>query len=207
MKDPLNKVIMKRTYLFFLFIHGIIEMVTFSTAKSQDHVFRVPPVSLGLLCYSNCATCPFICSPPPAPPVMPTTSPRHLPPVKPYYIDQPPPFPRINPSPPEPYYYDQPPPLPPISLSPPEPYYFDQPAPLLPAFPTPSTYVPWSENPYVVSPPAPANNFAGQGPPGTMQQRSFTFPYYYSNISQGCISFRLSFLVHVIVCLAMFLSF
>lgn len=232
MKDSMSRVMMQRNYLVFLFMHGIIEMVRFSTAKSQDHIFKAPSVTSSLLCYSNCETCPFICSPPPSPPVMPSTSPRHLPPVslsppEPYYFDhspplprinlsppepyshdQPPPLPRINLSPPEPYFYDQPPPLPPINLSPPEPYYFDQPAPYLPAFPPPPpSYGSWSDNPNAVSPPVPPNNVAGQGPPGTGQQRSFTFPYYYYNISQGgCISFHFAFLIHVFVCLAMFLA-
>ena len=235
MKNPMSKVIMPRFYLVFLFMHGIFEMVNISTARSQDHIFKAPPVSSSLLCYSNCATCPFICSPPPpAPPAMPSKSPRHLPlppislsPPEPYnfdqppplphinlsppesnYFDQPPPLPRITFSPPEPYYYDQPPPLPPINFSPPEPYIFDQPAPFLPALPPPPPpYAAWSNNPYAVSPPVPPNYVAGQGPPGTGQQRSFTFPYYYYNISQGCcISFNFAFLFHFIVCLAMFLA-
>lgn len=119
--------------LFFIFL---------SISKSQCQSSNFP--SAGLLCISDCETCPVICSPPSPPP-----TPKLPPPPVHHH------------SPPQPYYYFT---APSPSSSPP---------PARPKPPPPS-YTIWGG----ATPPPPPQVYV-YNPGNTVEQRNFSYPYYY----------------------------
>ncbi|GFP91387.1 hypothetical protein PHJA_001282700 [Phtheirospermum japonicum] len=149
------RIILARQCIFFL-------IVLLSTSQSQAQT-NIP--SAGLLCISDCESCPVICSSPPtsAPP-----SPK-LPPPAP---------PAQHHSPPLPYYFDSPAP----SSSPPLPPYPPPPPPP----PPPPAYV--YSGGGAATPPPPSvyvyNPGTNTGPP-TSGQRNVSFPYYYFYASKA----------------------
>ncbi|XP_042476850.1 formin-like protein 20 isoform X2 [Macadamia integrifolia] len=134
-------------------------MIMFLQATMGD-VDDIP--STGLLCVSNCATCPLICSPPPVVTSLPLPPPP--PPPEQYY------------SPPQSYYFPQSPPLLPPQqyYSPPQSYYLPQPPPP----PSYSYYTP-------VAPPPPAppsyylNTPFAPAPPTMNGPHDYSYPYYF----------------------------
>ncbi|KAL2236000.1 UNVERIFIED_CONTAM: hypothetical protein Sindi_1332200 [Sesamum indicum] len=158
---------MPRTWMLFLFI-------LFASSRSEGQTQTgLPPA--GLLCISDCETCPVICSPPPPPtPKSPPTPPVHHPsPPLPYYFDSPAPSspPPPHPLPPPPSYVSwggsaNPPPPPP----PPSNTTKGGGAP-----PPPSVYV---YNPGTIMPPG-------------MGQRNYSYPYYYFYASKAVSSLPL----------------
>ncbi|KAI6682198.1 hypothetical protein NL676_036079 [Syzygium grande] len=155
---------------------------------SQGQMPLTTPTT-GVVCISDCATCPVICSSPP-PLSMPTYQPP-LPPLPKLPSPPLPPLPTLPPPPlpvhhhhppPESYYYSSPPPpsLEPLPLTPPGP-----PLPtLLPPPEAPSLYPSWSAPP----PPFKYSNNAPSGPgiPGTgMGGHDYSYPYYYFYASEA----------------------
>ncbi|XP_019190548.1 PREDICTED: classical arabinogalactan protein 9 [Ipomoea nil] len=157
--------------------------IMFLGVKSQEPIQGSTP---GLLCISECGTCPAICSPPPAPevalkpPPSPSPRPGHSPPPLPPDSFFPPPGAIITPIKPSP-------PSPPVQNYPPSfPYYFLPPlSPPLPPLlssppPRPATPPP--------SPPPPSNSFnipATVAPPAGFGQKNFSNPYYYFYVSEA----------------------
>ncbi|PSR93599.1 Proprotein convertase subtilisin/kexin type 6 like [Actinidia chinensis var. chinensis] len=98
----------RRKWLVLLLNLVLVDSLMFVRVKSNDQ----PPVpATGLLCISDCVTCPVICSPPPPPP--PKSKPLLPPPLPP---------PPIHYSPPWSYYFENPPLLPPPPPPPPPSY-------------------------------------------------------------------------------------
>ncbi|CAI9093733.1 OLC1v1029287C1 [Oldenlandia corymbosa var. corymbosa] len=174
--------------------------------------------SPGLLCISECATCPVICSPPPSPanskpppsPFLPPspslTKPSPLPPSPPVHYYSPS-YPYLHAPPPSLF----PEPLPPVSSSPPPP-----PTPKKQPPPTPS-YVSSGSG----SPPPPRMIYSGgdgsgggnvpsiQQVPPAMGQRNYTYPYYYFYASNSGSRFMLpgsSILVPLLAIYAFYIS-
>ncbi|KAK4422207.1 hypothetical protein Salat_1803000 [Sesamum alatum] len=146
-----------RTWMLILFI-------LFSPSRSQGQTV-FPPA--GLLCISDCETCPVICSPPP-PPATPKSSPP-----------PPPPPPVHHSSPPLPYYFDSPAPSSPPPAHP---------------LPPPPSYISWGGSANPPPPPPPSTTPKGGGPPPPpsvnvynpgMGQRNFSYPYYYFYASKA----------------------
>ncbi|KAK6118321.1 hypothetical protein DH2020_047892 [Rehmannia glutinosa] len=142
-----SKIIARKSILFLF-----ISLSTISESQGQTGISPA-----GLLCISDCETCPVICSPPPSPPSpsAPPT-PKSPPPAPPVHRHSPPP-PQL------PYYFDSPSPSSPPAHPPPPPSVGAGPPP-------PSVYV---YNPGTAVP-----------PPG-MGQRNFSFPYYYFYASKA----------------------
>ncbi|KAL3645989.1 hypothetical protein CASFOL_011169 [Castilleja foliolosa] len=145
--------ILARQCIIFLFI-------LLPTSQSQTQT-NIP--SAGLLCISECDSCPVICSSPP------TSSPPSP--------KLPPPSPKL------------PPPAPPAQHhSPPLPYYFDSPAPSSsPPPPHPPPAYVYSGG-GAATPPPPSvyvyNPGTSTGPPSS-GQRNGSFPYYYFYVSKA----------------------
>ncbi|XWS70226.1 hypothetical protein CRYUN_Cryun03dG0030300 [Craigia yunnanensis] len=151
-------------WLVLLLKVGIMGMIMLDRVTSED---EMGTPSAGLLCISDCATCPVICSPPP-PPLLksyppPAPSVHHSPPPVPYYY-----------IPPQSYYHSPPPSE---SVSPPSP------SPPRPPPPVPSSYS--SKG----SPPPPFKYFfnapPGQGPPTVGGPHEYPYPYYYFYASKA----------------------
>lgn len=133
----------------------------------------------GLLCISDCAACPVICSPPPCPvnAKSPTSPPS---PPSPSMRRQPsPPWRYYSPS--QPYVRAPPPSLFPLPLAP-------EASPPPPPTPPPPAYVSWGN----AEPPPPGNVPTVQAPPG-MGQRNYSYPYYYYYASKAASSSYFSF--------------
>ncbi|KAF3447314.1 hypothetical protein FNV43_RR12499 [Rhamnella rubrinervis] len=141
-------------------------LITFATLTYEDHVGE--PES-GLLCISDCTTCPVICSPPPpvleSHPPPPTSQPVHRSPPPSYYNYSPPPPPKQTPSP-------SPPPRSPPKEMPPSP---------------PSQPSSWG------TPPPPFKYFFNMPPSGpvlvppstTSGPHDYSYPYYYFYASKA----------------------
>ncbi|KAG5540835.1 hypothetical protein RHGRI_020915 [Rhododendron griersonianum] len=116
----------------------------------------------GLLCISECYTCPEICSPPPAPP-------QWKPPIL---------SPPVHSSPPpQSYFYKSPPP--------PQSYVYESPPPPRRSPPPPPSqpYISWGSNP-PPPPPGYTNIPTVQAPPNG-GNRNYTYPYYYFYASKA----------------------
>ncbi|KAH6792386.1 hypothetical protein C2S52_002863 [Perilla frutescens var. hirtella] len=155
-------------------------IIFLSTSKSQCQS-NIP--SAGLLCISDCETCPVICSPPPSPPSLSSPPPTpKLPPLLPPSPPQSPPTHHMN-SPPQPYYYF----TAPSPSSPPPPAH---------PKPPPPSYNSWGG----ATPPPPPQVYLynpGNTAPAGMGQRNFSYPYYYfyaSKASPHCPLFHGSFI-------------
>ncbi|XP_022732009.1 extensin-like [Durio zibethinus] len=149
-------------WLVLLLKVGIMVLIMLARVTSEDEL-GIP--SAGLLCISDCATCPVICSPPP-PPLL-----KSFPPPPPSVHHSPPPVP---------YYY-----IPPQSYShsPPPAESVPPTSPLRPPPPAPSSYS--SKG----SPPPPFKYFynapPGQGPPTVVGPHQYPYPYYYFYASKA----------------------
>ncbi|KAL5853558.1 hypothetical protein ACOSQ3_008676 [Xanthoceras sorbifolium] len=174
--------------LVLLFRVGIMLTIALGKVASEDQT-EVP--ATGLLCISDCSTCPVICStPPPAkehlyPPLSPPF--HHSPPES--YYNSPLPTPHLSPPPPTPHW--SPPPPPP------------QPAPSWPTYPT----TPPPPFKYYNAPPSPgqarAPPSAGTGP------TNYPYPYYYFYASEASpdLSCRTSFSILVFLCSVVLIGF
>nr|GMC53082.1 branchpoint-bridging protein-like [Ipomoea batatas] len=199
---------------FFIATWFLLLSTMFVGVKSQEPIQSSTP---GLLCISECGTCPAICSPPPAPEV------SLKPPPTPEVALKPPPSPSPRPplpahSPPPFSFFPPPgaiitpinspiassPPSPPLHNYPPSfPYYFLPPLspPLL------SSPPPRPATPPPSPPPPPSNNFnipASVAPPAGFGQKNFSNPYYYFYVSEAASS---KTLCGPIVLAAMLISF
>ncbi|KAJ6420149.1 hypothetical protein OIU84_030126 [Salix udensis] len=135
-----------RWFTLFFKIVIVLEMVTFAGANSDGDPMGEP--AAGLLCISDCVTCPVICSPPPPPLLYHPSPPSHHSPSPQHSYHSPPPPPPTSPS-------TSPPPPPPTS---PPAYHSPPQSPQ-----TPSWYPIWG------TPPPPGYDFntpKGQAPPG-----------------------------------------
>ncbi|XP_038698806.1 leucine-rich repeat extensin-like protein 3 [Tripterygium wilfordii] len=152
---------LRKKWLGLLVKVTVLVTVMVARANSEDQT--------GLLCVSDCGTCPVICSPPPSP-------------VKSH---TPPPHSSLPPPPPPPL-------LTPIYQSPPQSYYHSPPPPA-PRPPPPSPPVPSSNTPIIVVPTPPSSSNSppsGHAPP-TAGPLDYAFPYYYfyaSKASNLCYS-------------------
>ncbi|KAK8547353.1 hypothetical protein V6N13_098065 [Hibiscus sabdariffa] len=168
-----------------LAIMGIVMLML--AGVTSEHEMGTP--SADLLCISDCATCPVICSPPP-PPLLkafsPPSSSVHLSPPEPYYTPRspsesddtrcPPPLESesLPPSPPRP----PPPPPPPAQSS-----YSSKASPPPPRF----VY-------FFNAPPG-----QGQGLPTVLGPHEYPYPYYYYPSKASVLSFQASLLLVVVV--------
>lgn len=187
MKHPTVLSSLKRKW--FLLLYALM----FAKMRCDD---QPPPGTpgAGLLCISDCGTCPVICSPP-----SPSVNSKPPPSSPPQPLPTPPTPPVHHYSPPQPYYFNAPPPssslpkpLPPESSPPP---------------PSPPSYISWGK----AGPPPPFNYFGGggnipsvQAPPG-MVPVNYSYPYYYFYASQassftmqGSSLFALLLSIHVL---------
>nr|DAD49041.1 TPA_asm: hypothetical protein HUJ06_018978 [Nelumbo nucifera] len=88
-----------RGFLIGLVRVGIMGMILFARVSLED---RIGQPSTGLLCISDCVTCPVICAPPPPPP-SPPPPPVHHSPSQSHDLHRPlPPSTRATPPPPPP---------------------------------------------------------------------------------------------------------
>ncbi|KAJ6678683.1 hypothetical protein OIU85_009181 [Salix viminalis] len=145
-----------RWFTLFFKIVIVLEMVTFAGANSDGDPMGEP--AAGLLCISDCVTCPVICSPPPPPLLYHPSPPSHHSPSPQHSYHSPPPPPPTSPS-------TSPPPPPPTS---PPAYHSPPQSPQ-----APSWYPIWG------TPPPPGYYFntpKGQAPPG---KGPYPYPYYY----------------------------
>ncbi|KAM3397421.1 leucine-rich repeat extensin-like protein 1 [Capsicum galapagoense] len=142
--------------------------VTFSLVNSQDNTNTMPPASL--LCISDCATCPVICSPPPSPI---TLKPPPSPPSSVLLQTPPPPplFAPLRPSPPQSSSHSPQK----APKSPPPSYMIYTGAP-----PPPHAHP--SNCPTLPNPPNIINIPSTQVPP---VQKNYTYPYYYYFTSEA----------------------
>nr|XP_004498841.1 leucine-rich repeat extensin-like protein 3 [Cicer arietinum] len=176
------------------------------TLEIEDKVEEEP--SSGLLCISECVTCPTICSPPPPklvtsnsnhPPPSLLTPNNNNPPPPPLLTSYTPPFPLIHPPnsplltqnpPPPPLLTSYPPPLPLTASHSPPPS-----PPLLKSYPPPSLSLPPPL--LTMSPPAPSSHSSGEAPPPPLKSspssgstqgqpnvigdspHNYPYPYYY----------------------------
>ncbi|KAK8581912.1 hypothetical protein V6N13_144906 [Hibiscus sabdariffa] len=162
-------------------ITGIIMLAS----VTSEHEIGTP--SAELLCISDCAACPVICSPPP-PPLLKSFSPPpssvHLPPLEPYYTPR-------SPSESDDTHTHCPPPLEPESL----------PSPVRPPPPAPPSYSSKASPPpprFVYFTGAPPGE--GQGlPTGGVGPQEYPYPYYYYPSKASSLSFKASLLLGNVV--------
>ncbi|TYH61059.1 hypothetical protein ES332_D07G023600v1 [Gossypium tomentosum] len=163
MRFPNGQLSQGSKWVVLLFKVGFMGMMMMIMVPSVTSMEEIGTPSAGLLCISECSTCPVICSPPPAPPLKsfppPSVSVHHTPPPDvPYFYYTP-----MSPQTPQ----HSPPPS--VSVSPPP----------SPPRPPSSPPAPSSKG----SPPPPFKYFynepSGQGPPTTPRQYPYPYPYYY----------------------------
>ncbi|KAJ7958381.1 leucine-rich repeat extensin-like protein 2 [Quillaja saponaria] len=153
-----NLEFMRRKWFSWFLRLGLMGLAMFAGVTFED---EVGGPATNLLCISDCATCPVICSPPPPPLLVsyPPPSPSEHHASSPSYYTYPPPSQKSRPPPP-------PPPPPPPSPPP----------------PTPSSY---SSKP---APPPPYKN-NNSPPSGSSQPTSgphdYSYPYYYFYASEA----------------------
>ncbi|MCD9560873.1 hypothetical protein HAX54_019694 [Datura stramonium] len=151
----------------------LILCVTFSLVNSQDTNTMAP--AAGLLCISECATCPVICSPPPSPiklkpPPTPLSSLLQTPPPPP------PLFAPLRPSPPQSSSHS---PSPSSSHKSPPPSYMIYTGAPPPPPPHPSNC------PTPPNPPNIINTIPATQVPPVVGQKNYTYPYYYYFASEA----------------------
>ncbi|KAJ8750623.1 hypothetical protein K2173_015799 [Erythroxylum novogranatense] len=161
----------------FMLLKMVVVWLSIFAEVNADDQMADPP--LGLLCISDCATCPVICStPPPSGQSYPPPSHHYSPPPQSYYYSPPlrsPPRSPPSQSPPPP------PPLPSPHLSPPAPL--------------------WYPSPVIYYNPPPGGNKA---PPTTWTpgqgQHGYPYPYYYFYASKATsLSLRTSLLYFLLL--------
>ncbi|KAL4562847.1 hypothetical protein LXL04_026878 [Taraxacum kok-saghyz] len=155
-----------------------------------SEVASSPTPQANLLCISECGTCPLICSPPPAPPAQSKPPPLPIeskPPPSPPVQSKPPPADDDDSEPPPyltPIYHATPPPTPPTSSSP----------PWAKSCPPPS-YITMGTN---APPPPPRLVVVPSTQIPTVDQKNFSYPYYYFYTSKG-VTFSHDFSVFIVV--------
>ncbi|PIN13241.1 Dynamin GTPase [Handroanthus impetiginosus] len=169
MKSPkIFLALMARKWCLFLLT------ILFSTSKSESQTNNP---QAGLLCISDCETCPVICSPPPSSSSPSTPSSPLPPPPSPLPFLLPPP-PVHHHSPPHPYYFASPPSTSPPAHPPPSPRSGGSGVATPPPPSPPQSIIPWSG-----AFPTPPSVYGYN--PGNMGQRNFSYPYYYFYASKA----------------------
>ncbi|KAI3496412.1 hypothetical protein L1887_38773 [Cichorium endivia] len=146
-----------------------------------------PTPDANLLCISECGTCPVICSPPPSPvESKPPPSPVESKPPPSPVESKPPPSPKTGDPEPPPY-------LTPIYHATPPPMSTATPMPRPPAksCPPPS-YIAMGTNAPPPPPPPPKLVVVPSTQIPSVEQKNYTYPYYYFYTSEG-VAFSLDF--------------